>query len=120
MNRLIKTLQKWIDEAQGKPAGLREPAAYQRVIDEIYRINSKEAVNDEIKQRIENLTPIEWLPKRGSHCYECEDCIFYTCRRDDFDMCFENCCKRHYIKVGGCTEFSKLHWCDDYVPEEEQ
>ena len=52
MNRLIETLQKWIDEAEGKPAGLKEPAAYQRVIDEIYRLGSKEAVNEEIKQRI--------------------------------------------------------------------
>ena len=119
MNRLIETLQKWRDEAQGKPAGLKEPAAYQRVIDEINRMRSEEAVNDEIRLRIE-MAPIEWLPKRGSHCYECEDCICYTCRRDNFGMCVGNCCKRHYAKVGGCTEFSKLHWCDDYVPEEEQ
>ena len=120
MNRLIETLKKWRDESEGKPCGLKEPAAYQRVIDEIYRINSKEAVNDEIKQRIENLTPIEELPKKGIHCNECKDCICYTCRRDNFDMCVGYCCKRHYAKVGGCLEFSKLHQCDDYVPEEEQ
>lgn len=53
MNRLIETLQKWIDAAEGKPAGLKEPAAYQRVIYEIYRMRSEEAVNDEIRQRID-------------------------------------------------------------------
>lgn len=122
MNRLIETLQKWRDEAQGKPAGLREPAAYQRVIDEIYRLGSKEAVNEEIKQRIKNLTPIEELPKRGIHCNECEGCLCYTCRRDgsgdeSTGLC---CCDIHYDKVGGCLEFSELHQCEDYVPEEEQ
>lgn len=120
MNRLIETLQKWRDEAQGKPAGLREPAAYQRVIDEIYRLGSKEAVNEEIKQRIENLTPIEELPKKGTHYVGCKDCICSTCRRDYYTELRESCCEIHYDKVGGCLEFSKLHWCDDYVPEEEQ
>lgn len=118
MNRLIETLEKWRDAAEGKPAGLKETAAYQRVIDEIYRLGSKEAVNDEIRLRID-MAPIEWLPKKGRHCDECKDCICYTCRRDNFDMCVGDCCKRHYAKVGGCTEFSKLHWCDDYVPEED-
>ena len=118
MNRLIETLQKWRDEAQGKPAGLKEPAAYQRVIDEIYRLGSKEAVNEEIRLRID-MAPIEWLPKKGRHCDACKDCICYTCRRDNFDMCVGDCCKRHYAK-GGCAEFSELHQCEDYVPEEEQ
>ena len=118
MNRLIETLQKWIDEAEGKPAGLKEPAAYQRVIDEINRMRSEEAVNDEIRLRID-MAPIEWLPKKGSHCDECKDCICYTCRRDNFDMCVGNCCARHYIK-GGCAVFSELHQCEDYVPEEKQ
>lgn len=120
MNRLINTLQKWRDEAEGKPAGLKEPAAYQRVIDEIYRLGSKEAVNDEIKQRIENLTPIEELPKRGIHYDDCKDCICSTCRRDNYAELRESCCEIHYDKVGGCLEFSKLHQCEDYVPEEEQ
>ena len=119
MNRLIKTLERWRDAAEGKPAGLKEPAAYQRVIDEINRMCSEEAVNNEIRQRID-MAPIEELPKRGSHCDDCEDCVCYTCRRDDFDMGAGNCCIRHYAEGGGCTEFSKLHWCDDYVPEEEQ
>lgn len=120
MNRLIKTLKKWRDESEGKPCGLKEPAAYQRVIDEIYRINSKEAVNDEIKQRIENLTPIDELPTKGSHCEEeCKDCICSTCRRDNYVRYGESCCETHYIKVDGCIEFSKLHQCEDYVPEDE-
>ena len=119
MNRLINTLQKWRDEAEGKPAGLKEPAAYQRVIDEIYRLGSKEAVNEEIRQRIENLTPIEELPKKGIHCNECEGCLCYTCRRDYCAELRESCCEIHYDKVGGCLEFSKLHQCEDYVPEEE-
>ena len=119
MNRLIETLQKWRDEAQGKPAGLREPAAYQRVIDEIYRLGSKEAVNEEIKQRIENLTPIEELPKKGTHYVGCKDCICSTCRRDSFEIHRESCCEKHYEECGGCLEFSKLHQCEDYVPEEE-
>jgi hypothetical protein len=74
MNRLIETLQKWKDAAEGKPAGLKEPAAYQRVIDEINRMRSEEAVNNEIRQRIDTV-PIEELPKRASHCDDCEDCI---------------------------------------------
>lgn len=121
MNRLIETLQKWRDEAEGKPAGLKEPAAYQRVIDEIYSLGSKEAVNEEIKQRIKNLTPIEELPKRGIHYDNCKDCICSTCRRDGSgdDSTGLYCCEIHYNKVGGCLEFSKLHQCEDYVPEEE-
>lgn len=119
MNRLIETLQKWIDEAQGKPAGLKEPAAYQRVIDEINRMRSEEAVNDEIRLRIE-MAPIEWLPKKGRHCDECKDCICSTCRRDYYTELRESCCEIHYDKVGGCLEFSELHQCEDYVPEEEQ
>lgn len=55
MNRLIETLQKWRDEAQGKPAGLREPALLQKVIDEAQRM----AVNEEIKQRIKRADAAE-------------------------------------------------------------
>lgn len=119
MNRLIETLQKWRDEAEGKPAGLKEPAAYQRVINEIYRLGSKEAVNEEIKQRIENLTPIEELPKMGRHFDDCKDYLCYTCRRDNFHLLEPYCRKMHYMKVGGCFKFSELHQCEDYVPEEE-
>lgn len=40
INKLIETLQQWQEEAEGKPVGLKEPAAYQRVIDEIKRLEN--------------------------------------------------------------------------------
>lgn len=46
---LIKTLNEWQRESLDRPAGLKEPAAYQRVIDECVRMMS----NQEIKERIE-------------------------------------------------------------------
>ena len=64
MNRLIETLEKWRDAAEGKPAGLKEPAAYQRVIDEINRMHSEEAVNDEIRLRI------DMVPMRDDYVLE--------------------------------------------------
>lgn len=38
INKLIETLQQWQEEAEGKPVGLKEPAVYQRVIDEIKKL----------------------------------------------------------------------------------
>lgn len=45
LKALVITLHEWQVEAIEKTAGLREPAAYQRVIDECKRL-IKEAEND--------------------------------------------------------------------------
>ena len=113
LNELINTLRKWQEEAENKAVGLKEPAAYQKVIDEINRMTAgnKPPVDEQIKRRIE-----ADLPEKGIHCATCRDCLCYTCRRDDYNPSIErfgdDCCKKHgweSCPIGKCT---------DYVPEE--
>lgn len=103
MKELVRTLEKWKLEV-GTRCGLKEQAAYQRVIDEINR----RAANESIKERIENADKNEltWehhfnelidiiakkiaVGKDGEimRCsgIECEACLFQGMNEDCVDL----------------------------------
>lgn len=101
MKELRRTLEEWRDRADAR-CGLKEQAAYQRVIDEINR----RAANESIKERIENAdkTELTWehhfdelieilvekiaVEKdsgrlRECESFECEGCLFGERRGND-------------------------------------
>ncbi len=131
---LIELLHSWQDQVKDKPAGLKEAAAYQRVINLTERLNAYES-NQTIRQRIMNadleermnriektaqeaLDKVEKLTEavgvqelRGSHNEDCNECLCYTCVHDDGGNKDngEMCCDRH---EKGCYGV-----CDDYEEE---
>lgn len=133
---LIEQLCSWQDKAKDKPAGFKEGAAYQRVIDLVKRLVAHDS-NQEIKQRIMNadleeqmnriektaqaaLDKVERLTEtvgakelKGSHDEGCNECLCYTCVYDDGGSLGDDlpwCCDRHGVE---CPKTS----CKDYRRE---
>lgn len=133
---LISILHDWQDCVKDKPAGLKEAAAYQRVINLIERLAACES-NQTIKQRImsadmeERMNRIEKTAQaaldrveklteavgakelKGSHDEGCNDCQCCTCVYDDGGSPGDDlpwCCDKHGVE---CPTTS----CKDYRRE---
>ncbi len=132
---LISILHDWQDRVKDKPAGLKEAAAYQRVINLAERLAAYES-NQTIRQRIMNadleermnriektaqaaLDKVERLTEtvgakelKGSHKEGCYDCLCYTCVYDDGGSLGDDlpwCCDRHGVEcpITSCKDYRR-------------
>ena len=132
---LISILHDWQDQVKDKPAGLKEAAAYQRVINLTERLAAYES-NQTIKQRImsadmeERMNRIEKTAQealdrvgklteavgakelKGSHDEDCNECLCYTCVYDDGGSLGDDlpwCCDRHGVEcpITSCKDYRR-------------